>query len=163
MDTSNVVTSNPSFDIRKPIQVKRVSQLELLSIKLDERSNKPVGFYNELNEDNDNTTKEIDLNNAYIMVGYPTATEMPHNFKFSLANIINFCYLSTSVVDNLFSYVNKKCDFLMQYVTYLHQMNGVVPMPDIETNIAYINSYWNIIENDTNLDELYKIWNKINE
>lgn len=155
MDTSNVVTS---FDINKPIQVKRVSQLELLSIKFDERSNKPVGFYNELNEDNDTIVKEIDLNNAYIMIGYPTAEKMPHNFKFSLANIINFCYLSTSVVDNLFSYVNKKCDYIMQYITYLHQMNGVVPTPDVESYIAY---YWNIT--DENLDSLHKIWNKINE
>ena len=98
------------------------------------------------------------------MVGYPTAKEMPHNFKFSLANIINFCYLSTSVVDNLFSYVNKKCDYLMQYVTYLIQTNGSdnIP-PNVDAGISYINTYWNIIKSDANLEDLYKIWNKINE
>ena len=158
-NTSNVVTN-----IYKPIQVKRVSQLELLSIKLDEKSNKPIGYYNELCEDNTLKENDIDINNAYIMVGYPTSEEMPHNFKFSLANIINFCYLSTSVVDNLFSYVNKKCDYLMQYVTYLIQTNGTENIPpNVDAGISYINTYWNIIKTDANLEDLYKIWNKINE
>lgn len=154
MNTSNVV------ETQKPIQVRKISQLPYLTISYD-YVNAPMAYYVSYNADNTYTSYGIDLDKCYILIGYPsTDSTIPHNYKFSLNNIINYCYLSTGLMNSIYTYLNKKIDMSVAYIFdklsyYFENCPSVTP-DEINT---YIHYYWNGAEVEDYIKDIEKYWN----
>lgn len=68
---------------QKPIQVKKISQLPELF--LDTNNEEVTAYY--YNEDGIKT--DLDINNAYILIGYPSNDDsIPHNYKIKLSQLL---------------------------------------------------------------------------
>lgn len=77
---------------------------------------------------------ELDLNkdNSYILVAYPSNDNIPHNYKINLGDIQRYSYSYTSQLIN--KIIDEKFNLLMSYITYILGTH-----PDIS-------EYWNTVE-----------------
>lgn len=109
---------------QQPIQVRKVSQLP---------------NYAEYVE-------KLNSYNSYVMVGYPSNENTPHNFKITLDDIQKMAYTYTAeqmlgplnahisyITQQIYDHFNNKIDTLLSYI-----LNYVGEYPDI----SY---YWNIV------------------
>jgi len=113
-----------------PLQIRKVSQLPNYS------------SYYKYYEDQ----ASLSYTNSYLMVGYPSNTNIHHNYKITLEDLNNIAYTYVSpklwevvnahityVTDEIYKHFNQKFDMLLSYM-----MDSMGDQP----NISY---YWNIV------------------
>lgn len=74
----------------------------------------------------------LNKNNSYILVAYPSNDSIPHNYKINLDDIEKYSYAYTCQLIN--KVIDEKFNLLMSYITYILGTH-----PDIS-------KYWNEVE-----------------